>query len=932
MKFSFKSYVLSGLIIGNSFCIHAADNFYEQALQSYQQQEYDASYIYLKNALQANPKNLPAMLLKGQLLTRNGYYEEAIKEFRQAIDYKIDINLVLLPLGNVLTFNSQYQDVIDLGKGFKLTDESNFEWKMLSASAYSNLGKPEFARAEYNTAIILYPENTRAINSLAFLDLSENKLDNAEKQAKKSLKIAPGDHRTWHLMGKISEARGDVTQAIDFYRTALKIEADDPVARRSLAYALISTDQLTEAKLIADSIIKQTPDDPFAMLLSSWILSKNEQGELANNILDSLSSKLTLVTDATFEQQDALLFVKGMTEYVQGNFEQARVTLAKYVNKNRQDLNATAMLAEIYISMGQNEAAMHILERVEAKLIDKLPLALKLADLYLKNNKDFKADFWLSKLREHFPNDIKVILMSSKALIARGKMDEAIKLIEESSITNAQNPSLLLARGFLYIQNNQFEKALHASNILTKADERNVDYWNLNAAALLRLSRNDEAQQAIDNVLAISPNHFAGRFNQAMILKNTGQFTQARTLLNQLVEEQPSHNASQFQLALVESEDNDLQPAIARLERLTIIESRNIKAQNLLLNLYLKSQQTDVALRLVNKLTKEFPFEPELAIKRAEILIANRDVDDAKLQLTKLYNLWLDSPQKLFRLSSMQQSVNDFEGANNTLLKALSFLPKHLLFNLEYARLNLQLHENKIAQDVANDMEKQYGKNPNIFLLKGDIALAKENYLKAHEYYVSAISMQNDYQLPLIRLYELARRGVKEQEFSDLVKRLLDEQPENNWHRKLLADHLMNQNKWLEAKAHYLMLIEQEKINKDYSILNNLANIYMQDELPTALVYAKRALESANTVPAVLDTHGWILVKLGRFEDGLVSLRQAHAISSNDLSIQYHIAFTLQKLGRTIEAKTTLEKTLASGAEFGERTEAENLLSSIEYR
>ncbi|WP_340680684.1 XrtA/PEP-CTERM system TPR-repeat protein PrsT [Paraglaciecola sp.] len=929
MKYSFSSLLLACLLISSSFNTQAADNFYEQALQSYQQQEYDASYIYLKNALQANPKNLPAKLLKGQLLTRNGYYEEAIKEFRQAIEYKIDINLVLLPLGNVLTFNSQYQDVIDLGKGFKLTDESTFEWKMLAASAYSNLGEPELARAEYNAAIKLYPNNTRAINSLAFLDLSDNKLDNAEKQASKSLKIAPGDHRTWHLKGKIAEATGDIQQAIEFYRTALKIESDDPVAKRSLAYALISTDQLAEAKAVADSIIQQTPDDPFAMLLSSWILSKNEQGDLANNILDSLSSKLTLVTDATFEQQDALLFVKGMTEYVQGNFEQARSTLAKYVNKNRQDLNATAMLAEIYISMGQNDAAMHILERVEDKLIDKLPLALKLADLYLKNGKDFKADYWLSKLREFYPDDIKVILMSSKALIARGKMDQAIKLIEDSSNKNSQNSSLLLARGFLYIQNGQFEQALKASEMLIKADDRNVDYWNLNAAALLRLDRDEEAQQAIDNVLAISPNHFAGRFNQAMILKNAGQFSQARTLLNRLVEEQPSHHASQFQLALVESVDNNLQPAISRLERLTIIESRNIKAQLLLLNLYLKNQQTDVALRLVNKLVKEFPLEPEFSIKRAEILIANRDVDDAKLQLTKLYNLWLDNPQKLFRLSSMQQSVEDFEGANNTLLKALSYLPKHLLLNLEYARLNLQLNETQVAQDVANDMEKQYGKNPNISLLKGDIALAKENYLKAHEYYVNAISMQNDYQLPLIRLYELARRGVQEQEFSDLVKRLLEEQPENNWRRKLLADHLMNQNKWLEAKAHYLQLIEQDKINKDYSILNNLANIYMQDDLPTALAYAKRALESANTVPAVLDTHGWILVKLGRFEDGLVSLRQAHAISSNDLSIQYHIAFTLQKLGRTAEAKAELEKTLASKDEFSERTEAEKLLSSI---
>jgi len=119
----------------------AADSFYELALQSFQKQEYDASYIYLKNALQANPKNLPAKLLMGKLLTQKGYYEEAIKEFRQALEYKIDIELVLLPLGNVSLFNEQYQEVIDLGKGYSLSNATLFEWKMLSAAAYSSLGK-----------------------------------------------------------------------------------------------------------------------------------------------------------------------------------------------------------------------------------------------------------------------------------------------------------------------------------------------------------------------------------------------------------------------------------------------------------------------------------------------------------------------------------------------------------------------------------------------------------------------------------------------------------------------------------------------------------------------------------------------------------------------------------------------------------------------
>jgi putative PEP-CTERM system TPR-repeat lipoprotein len=912
-----------------SSSVRAADGHYERALQSFQQQKYETSYIYLKNALQANPKNLPAKLLMGQLLTRNNYYQEAIKEFRQAIEYKIDIHLVLVPLGNVLMFNQQYQDVIDLGKGFKLNDEVNFEWKMLSAAAYNSLGKPEMARAEFNSAIKIFKNNTRAINSLAFLDLNDNKLERAERQADKSLKIAPQDHRTWQLKGKIAEAKGDLTEAIKLYHTALRIEPSDPVAKRSLAYALISDNQLDEAKKIAEDIIQQTPNDPFAMMLSSWVLSKNDQGDLANTIIEDLSNKLTLVTDDTYDKNDSLLFVKGMTEYIQGKFEQARRSLTKYINKNKQDINATAMLAEIYISMGQNDSAMHVLERVEEYITDDLEVSLKLADLYLKNSKDFKAEYWLSNLRKLYPDNIKVILMSSKALTARGKMDKAIKLIEDSNQTYPDNSALLLARGFMYVQNGRYEQAIKVSEVLIKADDRNVDYWNLHAASSLRLNKYIEAQTSIDSVLAISPNHFAGRFNQAMLLKKTNRFTEAKKLLASLVEEQPRHSPSQFQLALVESEENELAPAIERLQTLSILESGNFKVQLLLLDLYLKNQQSDSALMLINKLTREFPLEPEFAIKKAEILIANRDIDNAKLQLTKLYNLWLDNPQKLFRLSSMQQSVNDYAGANDSLLKALSYVPQHLILNLEYARLNLQLREIEIAENVANEMLKQYKKAPNISLLMGDIALAKEDYSKAHDFYMDAINQEKNYQLPLIRLYELARRGTKEPQFLALISQLVEEDPENNWRRKLLADHLMNQNKWQQAKPHYLMLVEKDRIKNSYSVLNNLANIFMDEDLTQAYVYAKRALENASTIPAVLDTHGWVLVKLKRYEDGLVSLRQAHAISSNEPSIRFHIAYTLKQLGRLTEARAEVDEILALYTDFPKLEETITLKESL---
>lgn len=106
-----------------------------------------------------------------------------------------------------------------------------------------------------------------------------------------------------------------------------------------------------------------------------------------------------------------------------------------------------------------------------------------------------------------------------------------------------------------------------------------------------------------------------------------------------------------------------------------------------------------------------------------------------------------------------------YAGANNKPLKALSYVPQHLMLNLEYTRLNLQLVEIGVAENVVNEMLTQYKKALNISLLMGDMELAIENYVKGHDLYIHAINQASTYQLPQIHLYELARRGTKELSF-----------------------------------------------------------------------------------------------------------------------------------------------------------------------
>lgn len=921
MKLRFVFALLAACLVCSK--VHA-DSDYESALQAFQEQKFDASYIYLKNTLQANPKHLPAKLLMGKLLMRNGYYDNAISEFREALNMGADIDLVILPLGNVLLFNYQYQDVIDLGKGQDLSKSSEFEWKMLSATAYSSLGDVAKARAEYQAAIRLLPQSIRAINSLAFLNLADKQYAKAAEQVERSLRLSPGDARSWHLRGKVAEAQLKNNDAIKNYEFALSLSEDDPVIRRSLAYTLIKAERIEEATELTAKILEQTPNDPFSMLLNSWLQSRNDNSELASSILEELSQKLSLLPESQIERENSLLFVSGMSAYVQGNYEKARIDLQRYVDQNRQDLNATSMLAEIYINMGQSELAMHLLERVEQQILSELNIALKLANLYLENNKDFKAEFWLQNLREQYPDNVKVYLMSSKALVSRGKLPQAIALIDEAN-QRLKSASLLLAKGMLLVQNRQFDQALAVGEQLTKANPRNPDYQNLLAAAYVQIGDYKKAQAALDGLFGIDPTHYAGRFNQAMLFKNQQRYEQAKRILTELVAERAKDYRATLQLALVESQSNAVDAAISRLETLVVMNSQNVPAKRLLFDLYMRSGNFDRALSTVNELLALHALHPDFVLRKAEVLINLRQIDQAKAQLDRLYGLWLNKPEKLYRLSSLQQRITDFAGATTSLQKALSQLPEHLLLNLEYARLNIQVGEIKAAKDVIEQMEKQYGEQANILMLKGDIALSEGNQQVAYQQFAQALKLAADFNLPLIRMYELAKRGVNTQSFKKQLKEMVDLQPGMLWRRKLYADFLLNLHEQEAAKNQYEWLLQQQGLVDDPQIHNNLANIYLPSNITQALIHAKKAYDKGNNDPAILDTYGWVLAKLERYNEALVPLRQAYTINSNDPAIRYHIAYALAGLGRNREAKKELEKALADTTPFTERAEAEAL-------
>jgi len=100
---------------------------------------------------------------------------------------------------------------------------------------------------------------------------------------------------------------------------------------------------------------------------------------------------------------------------------------------------------------------------------------------------------------------------------------------------------------------------------------------------------------------------------------------------------------------------------------------------------------------------------------------------------------------------------------------------------------------------------------------------------------------------------------------------------------------------------------------QNHLAMNDYAYALAEDgrELQKALRLVQRAIAIKSNVGAYYDTHGWVLYKLGRYEEALRALRLAVQTAPDTHELRYHLAAVYAKLGRKEDALVELEKALA---------------------
>jgi len=288
------------------------------------------------------------------LMVEKGKYDEAIPEFRRALELNPEdvrshskLGIALAGIGRVDEAISEYRKAMELDPDY--------------ADAYSKLGlalarigKREEARLQFEKALELFPDSAEAHSNLAALLVGEGKVDEAIGHCERALAIDseyPGAHGNL----AIALARsGKTDEAIQHFEKALSADPDSGELHLQLGRLLAEKRRFDEAIPHLEKAAEASPDSAPLHYNLARILAAKGRSEAAIAHLEKVVEIAPEFAQVRYDLANALDALS--TGYAEaGRFPEA-VKAARRAAELARQLNNQALAAVLEARIARYEA------------------------------------------------------------------------------------------------------------------------------------------------------------------------------------------------------------------------------------------------------------------------------------------------------------------------------------------------------------------------------------------------------------------------------------------------------------------------------------------------------------------------------------------------------------------------------------------------
>jgi tetratricopeptide (TPR) repeat protein len=517
--------------------------------------------------------------------------------------------------------------------------------------------------------------------------------------------------------------------------------------------------------------------------------------------------------------------------------------------------------------------------------------------LHLARNEPEKADAALQAVTETAPNRVMHEVRWAAFKLQQKDVAAARRILEGVVQRRGDYVPALLALAHLENSEQKADVALELANKAVATEPFGGEAILLAGQIKLQRQDWDGAIVEFERLLSLFPNNPMAHFHLARAHVGKGELNKAIVSLQTAIGIDPAYPPPVILFSTLHLRKGEPAPAEAPLRRLLQSRADFSPAWEQLGEVLRALGRNDEAWRVYDALLKAAPQNAGWTFRRGELSVRLGRATDAKTDLTKA--LELDKTQ----LGALELLIGIAFGANQG-PEALRLAQASVQANPQSAR-------------------------PQLILARVHLTLKEAD--KAEAALKRAIELEPDASEPYLALAQFYGSTQKHDGAVASLETLLAKNPKSAQALLLKGMLLEAKKDYAGARTAYEGLLAADP--QSWLALNNLAYIQLDHfkDPSKAREYAAKAREVAPGNPAVADTLGWSLSRLGQYAQAEPLLKEALAGLPDNPEVLFHLGVNSYYLGQEEAARKALQQALKLAPDFAHAAEAKARLAILDF-
>jgi len=468
---------------------------------------------------------------------------------------------------------------------------------------------------------------------------------------------------------------------------------------------------------------------------------------------------------------------------------------------------------------------------------------------------------------------------------------------------NSDDPRIAERALKISVYAKQPKLALEAARRWVALAPDNLEARQSLAVLALRTQHQDEALEQFQYLLEHSGGDDADPYQSMLALLAREPDTQrALKVMAQLVAMRPDDADAHFAYARLAVHAEDWPVAEQEVNRSLLLKPDWTQALILQAQINLKQGQGDIARQQLESALARKPDDVDLRLAYARLLVDLDDFDGARGEYRKLIKLQPDNGPVVYSLALLSLEANRLDDARELFEK---------LLDLDYQTQQAYYYLGAIAEEQKKPeramhwygeiKEGEHWTEVQIRMARLEAQAGKVNAARERLRKVRLAHPGEAQRMFLVEGEILSQIDWNEEAFK-LYSEYLENQPDDIeilYARALVAERL---DRLDQAEQDFKKVLEIDPDNA--RALNALGYTLADrtDRYQEALGYIQRAMAQTPDDPAVIDSMGWVMYRLGRLQEAREYLQKAYDMTK-DSEIAAHLGEVLWKMGKRDEAK-----------------------------